>query len=270
MEGVVMKSRKALLAIALVVTAGIAVGGFALFHAGGEKSLEVNRPSVAGGDDGAGGESRQASAEYVMVGGVRRRASDLRRPEPSKKDSLEGESSSEGGIRGYGKTSPIPLNANPNVKSVVEAIRDKKHPERLTPMVAPALFDAKAFAANPRAYLDVVEPGRAFAPAQPGKNVPRMKPLSPHFQRVEQGGSVKLQVTGKPKMPVTFTSLDLGQFSNQLTSITVVVNDQGIAEAEFFATPGTIDDVRVVAASPATSGQASFIVNVNLPSAARR
>ena len=209
-----------------------------------------------------------ANAEYVMVGGVRRKASDIRKPPKVDSSIPVDEEHPDPMIHGYGKTPAVNPDANPNTRSVAEAIKENKFPERLTPMVPPKPFDAKAFAKDPQAYLDVVEPGRAFAPAQPGKGVPRIKPLSPYFQKVEQGGTVKLQTTGKPGMPVTFTSLDLGQFSNQLTSVTVLANEKGIAEAEFIATPGTISDVRIIAASPVTSGQSRFIVNVHLPNQA--
>lgn len=207
-------------------------------------------------------------AEYVMVGGVRRKASDVRKP-PKASDTIPVDKEHpDPTIQGYGKTPAVKPDANPNVKSVVEAIKGNKFPERLTPMVLPKPFDPEAFDKDPQAYLDVVEPGRAFAPAQPGKGVSKIKALSPYFQKVEQGGSVKLKTTGKPGMPVTFTSLDLGQFSNQLTSVTVLVNEKGIAEAEFFATPGTIADARIIAASPVTSGQSRFIVNIHLPNQA--
>lgn len=211
-----------------------------------------------------------ADAEYVMVGGVRRKASDVRVSESKLPQDDESTKETVEKLLDYGKTPWVSLDANPNVKSVVEAIREKKHPERLTPMIAPKLFDPEAYTKNPQAYLDVVEPGRAFAPAQPGKDVPQLQPVSDYFQKVTQGQSVKLSVLCVPKMPVTFTSLDLGQFSNQLTSVTVAANAEGIAETEFSATSGTINDVRIIAASPSTSGQARFIVNIERSSNANQ
>ena len=162
----------------------------------------------------------------------------------------------------YGKTTPVKGNANPQVRSIAEALRDKNHPERLSPLLPPKAFDAAAYKQDPKAYLDVVEPGRCFQSAQPGKDVPKLQPLSPQLQEVAQGQSVTLRVRATPKSPISFTSFDLGKFQNELTAITVEANDQGVAEVKFWGTAGTINEVNIVAASPMSSGQARFIVNV--------
>ena len=81
----------------------------------------------------------------------------------------------------------------------------------------------------------------------------------------EQGQSIPLRVRATPGAPVTFTSFDLGQFENQLTSITVQADKQGIATARFVGSSGTINDVNILVASPVNSGQAKFAVNVVLP-----
>ena len=166
----------------------------------------------------------------------------------------------------YGQTPAIDPDANPQVASVVAALREKKHPERLSPMIAPPAFDAKAYQADPQAYLNTVEPGRAFQSAQPGPDVKVLQRMSPRLVKVTQGESVTLEVKAVPDAPVTFTSFDLGQFENQLTSITVQANETGVAQAEFSATPGTIDHVNILAASPVTTGQARFLVDVAVPS----
>jgi len=66
--------------------------------------------------------------------------------------------------------------------------------------------------------------------------------------------------------PVTMTSNNLGSFANGLTSITVAADSSGLAEAVFTASRGTIDDIQILAASPVTSGQIAFTVNVQVPS----
>ena len=162
----------------------------------------------------------------------------------------------------YGKTTPVKGDTNPQVRSVAEALRDKNHPERLSPLLPPKAFDAAAYKQDPKAYLDVVEPGRCFQSDQPGKDVPKLQPLSPQLQEVAQGQSVTLRVRAAPKYPISFTSFDLGKFQNELTAITVEANDQGVAEVKFWGTAGTINEVNIVAASPMSSGQARFIVNV--------
>ena len=162
----------------------------------------------------------------------------------------------------YGKTVPVKGDANPQVRSVAEALRDKNHPERLSPLVQPKPFDAAAYKANPSAYLAVVEPGRVFQTLQPGKDVPRLRPLSPQLQEVAQGESVTLRVQTVPNGVASFTSFDLGKFQNELTAITVQADDKGVAEVKFYGTPGTINEVKILAGSPMASGQIQFIVNV--------
>ena len=90
------------------------------------------------------------------------------------------------------------------------------------------------------------------------------------LHRVKQGESVRLSVKVTPNAPVTFSSHDLGSFENKLTTTTVVADENGIASANFTAGGGTIDQVYVLAASPVTSGQTTFTIDVSLPLAANR
>jgi hypothetical protein len=152
--------------------------------------------------------------------------------------------------------------ANANVASVAEAARTGKHPERLTPLMAPKPFDAAAFRANPQAYLDVVEPGRVFQSAAPGPAVPVLRSKGTASFEIPRGGTCPLMVITAPNAPVTFTALDLGTFPNQLTSITVVADAQGVAATTFAATGGVIADAAVLAGSPLASGQVKFQVFV--------
>lgn len=103
-----------------------------------------------------------------------------------------------------------------------------------------------------------------FSPAQPGDNVVAIAPEGSAYHGVVQGESVSLKVRVQPKDPVTFMSFQLGYFENQLTSITVQADEQGIAQANYTAGGGTIDDVQILAAGPRTSGQVQFLVNVRL------
>jgi hypothetical protein len=165
----------------------------------------------------------------------------------------------------YGKTPGVKIDANEQVKSVVEAIKNKDHPERLSPLIEPKPFDLEAYKKDPKAYVNVVEPGRVFQNAQPGDGVPRLVAMSEQWQQVAQGSTVTLKVAAEPKMPVTFTSFDCGQFDNQLTSQTVVADEQGIAQVNFHGVSGTIQDVKILAGSPVSSGQIRFVVNVTMP-----
>jgi len=137
-------------------------------------------------------------------------------------------------------------------------------------LIQPKPFDREAFEKDPEAYLNTVEPGRVFQPAQPGPNVKRLAALSPRLQHVVQGESVYLEVGGVPGMPVTFTSFDMGVFDNELNSTTVRADDRGRARVKFASTPGTINDINILAASPVTSGQVKYIVNVRLPEPAAK
>jgi hypothetical protein len=165
----------------------------------------------------------------------------------------------------YGRTAPVRGDLSPQTKSIVEAVKTKSHPERLSPLIPPKPFDPVAYKQNPKAYLDVVEPGRAFQSAQPGKDVPQLLAISPQTQTITQGKSVKLKVKVVPGYPVTFTSFDLGRFHNQLTTVTVEANDSGVAEADFIGASGTINEVDILASCPVASGQARFLVYVQRP-----
>ena len=180
-------------------------------------------------------------------------------------------------VYGYGRTPAVAPDANANVKSVVEAIQTKSHPERLSALIAPAKFDKAAYEADPAAYLAVSEPGRVYQTAQPGKGVPVLRPASPQFVAMTQGETIELTVKGIPAVgnnagndasggtsggPVTFTSADLGRFENELTSITVAADASGVAKVHFTAPPGTINTVRILCGSPLATGQVEFVVQV--------
>ena len=73
-----------------------------------------------------------------------------------------------------------------------------------------------------------------------------------------------------PEMPVTFYSAKLGEFQNRLNAVSVVANEEGIAEASFKASGGTHGRINVIASSPVTSGQARYLVKVKLPAGAEK
>ena len=98
---------------------------------------------------------------------------------------------------------------------------------------------------------------------QPAENVPALTVLGDGYYRVKQGETVKLTAKGAPLAPVTFTSTDLGAFDeSKLSSVTVRADDKGVAMVTFVATPGTLNDVNILAGSPLASGQARFKVDV--------
>jgi hypothetical protein len=165
----------------------------------------------------------------------------------------------------YGRLPAIKSDVNPQVKAVVEAIRQGNHAERLSLMMRPRSFDAKAHQASPAAYLEVVEPGRVFQTAEAGPGVPRLAAAGNTFHEVAQGQAATLRVQAPAGAPVSFSAFDGGQFDNQLSSITVRADARGVAETRLLATSGTIEDLNVLAGSPMASGQVKFVVNVQMP-----
>jgi hypothetical protein len=163
----------------------------------------------------------------------------------------------------YGKNEPVPADLNPQVQSVAEALKTRTHPERLTAMLPPKPFNRAAYEADRRAYLEVVEPGRVFQAAAPGEGVRAIRATSDRHPLIKQGDKTALSVVVEPNMPVTYTSFDLGRFQeNQLTSITVAADAQGVAKVHFVGSPGTIGEVSVLASCPVTSGQVRFLVQI--------
>lgn len=169
-----------------------------------------------------------------------------------------------------GATVPLPLNHNPDVMSIANAFSagtqsGVQHPERLSAFVSPPPFDRQAFLEAPDAYLHIVAPGRVFQAAQPGPGVSPIKRSGDYFHQILQGESVFLETITEPHMPVTYYSNRLGKFENDLTSITVQADSDGLARTQFTATPGTYGDLDLLAASPVRSSQARWLVRVRLP-----
>jgi hypothetical protein len=251
-----MSAKAGWAAVGLLVLVGACVY-FASRDREDQNGLQVRAPQQGAPDRGADPQPK----DWIDVGGVRRPPQDVAKPaaEPA------AEAKPDRDPFDYGTTKSIPADFSPEVKAVADAVRERRNPERYSVLATPPKFDAQAYAANPAAYLTTIEPGRVFHPAQPGKGVKRLGALSASRQRVAQGKSVRLRVGAPPKAPVTFTSFDLGEFSNRLTSITVAADERGVAAVDFFGTSGTVENVNILAASPVTSGQVRFLVYVEWP-----
>jgi len=157
--------------------------------------------------------------------------------------------------------------SNVRVKSVLDAATEKNHPERLSPMLVPERFDEAAYRRNPRAYLDVVEPGRVWDTKAPAEDVKVIETQGGSTKQLKALASVELSVKSEPNAPVTFTSMDLGEFPGGRTSITVEADEKGVATTTFTASAGTTGPVNVLAASPMTADQARFRLWVEDPNA---
>ena len=239
--------------VAVSVTA-VALGLFFVVRRQGDE-LRVKQPE----------EAVPARQQTTTIGGVRRPLTDIQprpRTEPGATAGAEGSTDAP---FDYGTAPLVPKDANEYVKSVVEALETGTHPERVSSLITPAPFDPVAYQADPKKYITTVEPGRVWQSAQPGPGVPRLEARSARFVEIEQGESVTFKVHAAPGAPVTFTSFDLGEFENRLTSMTVQADGEGNAQVRFTGTPGTINNVNILAASPVTSGQLRYVVNVTRP-----
>ncbi|MFO0979067.1 MAG: hypothetical protein U0996_21840 [Planctomycetaceae bacterium] len=209
------------------------------------------------GDAAAKGPLGEALPGYEAVGGVYRPKADLNYPASNPADS-------DKPVIDTGFAPPVKPDANTQAQAVFTALKSGEHPERFSSFVQPPAFDRAAWEKDPDAYLAIVEPGRVYQSAEPGSDVQVIQAISGQFQRVKQGDQIPLVVKAAPNAPVTFTSFDLGHFENQLTSTTVRTNADGEARVLFTAGKGTIDDIEILAASPLTTGQVRFVVNVKL------
>jgi hypothetical protein len=199
----------------------------------------------------------EALPGYEAVGGVYRPKADLNYPDDKS-------AAADKPVIDTGFAPAVKPDANAQAQAVFTALKTGEHPERFSSFVQPAAFDREAWEKDPEAYLSVVEPGRVYQSAEPGSGVSVIQSVSGQFQRVKQGDQIPLVVKAAPNAPVTFTSFQLGHFENHLTSTTVRTNGDGEARVLFTAGQGTIDDIEILAASPLTTGQVRFVVNVKL------
>jgi hypothetical protein len=216
------------------------------------------------------GGALRARDQQVEIGGVRRPLSDVRSLKKVARD--PGLAVGEDVLRAsrrfpYGTTPKLAPDLNASVANAVEALQSANQdmPERLSAIIQPAAFDLLQYQRNKQAYLEVSEPGRVWQTAQPGEGVPVLAALGSTQHRMRQGETIRLRVESAPESPVTFTSFDLGAFSNGLTSITVEADADGLAVAAFTAPPGTAYLVDLLAGSPLASGQVDFRVLVIPP-----
>lgn len=164
----------------------------------------------------------------------------------------------------YGRVRPVAANTNKTVAAVAKAMQPETRDKRqLTVLAEPTPWDRATYIKDPAAYTEISEPARAFRPAQPAADVPRLERIGSNAVRLKQGTSTELRVRTEPFMPVTFTSLDMARFGNQLTSQTVAADKFGIATVTFHAATGTLYDTDVQAASPVASGVVRWIVSID-------
>ncbi len=255
------KSLLAIVGVALILSAAFAIGSW--FSQDGNRQADSTASKPSGNK---ASQPEKLPEGWAKVGGVSRPATDVTLDADHPKDMKDLKPQK----KAHGFQPGLAVDHNEQVAGVYEALKDRSKPSRFSSFATPEPFDRAAYEANPEAYLNTIEPSRVFAPAQPGEGVKVLRSKSSRYHRTVQGESVNLVIETEPNMPVTFTSFDLGTFSNSLSSITVQANDQGIATAAFTAGPGTIGDVELLAASPVATSQVEFVVHVSLPAVASK
>ena len=196
----------------------------------------------------------------IEIGGVTRPTTDV-----LKKNFVSVDSDSNINEQSYrfGKTPMLAPDINPSVRNTFESLVAEESSDSVNPLLTPPPFNRSEYEADPSAYLSQSVPGRVWQTGQPADGVDPIARIGDRLHEMKQGESLRLQVQSSPNLPVTFTSFDLGAFQNQLTSVTVQADEDGVAEAVFTATSGTIANVNILAASPAASGTARFVVHVS-------
>lgn len=252
-----MRTIAARVVVGVVCASSLVVA--ALYWVLAPSSEETELAAVAQPPQAVETKAAQSPPGWVSIGGVMRAATDVA---PANSGASKAKAIPDRVLHGF--SPPVSPDANPQSKQVHAALKSRAEPAKFSSFVEASRFDVEAYERDPSVYLDAVEPGRVFSPAEPGENVVAIQPVGSAYHGVVQGESVALRVRVQPKDPVTFTSFQLGTFDNQLTSITVRADDQGVAQANYTASGGTIDDVQILAAGPRTSGQVQFLVNVRL------
>jgi hypothetical protein len=212
-----------------------------------------------------------ARSQEVIVGGVKRPFSDvsgLAQFSGSRKSGSKSQNPfSQSDPHPYGTTPMLAPDLNPSTtKSFAELQSSEEYESGVVSAFShPQEFDAGLYETDKQSYLAISVPGRVWQTSQPGEGVPVLSSVSRSQQRMKQGETVRLQVRSAPNSPVTFTSFDLGAFSNGLASITVEADDTGLATTNFSAPSGTAYAVNLLAGSPMATGHVRFRINVKPP-----
>ena len=159
-------------------------------------------------------------------------------------------------------TDAVPAAYVKQAASVMEALQDGKHPERLSPHYLPAKFDAARFAVDREFYINTVEPARIYDTAEAtGPESVHLVLEGPERVAVLENGVATLVVRGAPHSPVTYTTMHGGFFDNKMASITVMTDAEGRAAVTYTAFMN-IADVGIGIGSPMSVGTISMVVEV--------
>jgi hypothetical protein len=223
-------------------------------------------PAETAADEGGDVPTQPSAAALAGAHGTSVAASDARRePEQPAPDTGAVDAAAAGApvLPAYGETPAIAHEAHPQAAAAYRALQSGSRDHALLSVLAePTPYPAQGTPTERDAWFARAEPARAFRPAEPGEGVPRLEQLSPYAVTIPQGGSTELRVKTTPGGPVTWSSMDLGAFENQLPCITVQADAEGIARAIFTAPPGTLHETDIQAASPTASGTLRWVITV--------
>jgi len=249
--------RKLLWVVVAVCVVGCGIVFSVMAMRGDSRRNQLGLPSSKDEASVNQGSSSESSSSQVLIGGVSRLESDVKLNEERPLESI-----GRSPTRTNGFSDPVPATANASAKRLLADLRDRENASSFSSFVSAKAFDFESFTASPDEYLDRVEPSRVFSTAQPGDGVSPIAANGSRYFTARQGESVSLKVSALPQSPVSFMSEGLGKFSNELSSITVRTNKDGVASADFVLSGGTVDNVRVLAGGPMNSGQVVFTVRV--------
>jgi len=214
----------------------------------------------------ANAEGDYKDKDLVDVGGVMRRKTDVQKVKSKIAQERETDQIRKGAeeIQRIGLQPAVPIDGDETRQKLSDQFN--KGGENLFELhVEAPKFVLEDFNKNQKEYLNTFAPNRVYQAAQPGEGVVVLAPLKQGSFNMLAGESVRLQVQSAAGYPVTFVSLDLGTFENNLNAITVLADSEGVAEAEYIATPGTINGSYVMVGSPGASGQVVFEMRILLP-----
>jgi hypothetical protein len=210
---------------------------------------------------------------YVMHGGIPRPLRDVESTNPNgNKENAPYKAPP------IGHSARLNRDTNPQVQSLANALQEHRESKgesdvayRFSAMQRGPKFDLEEFKKDPQKYVNEPAASRIWDVKPEGADVKPIKRENAFYREALQGETQVLRVKVEPFMPVNFYAPQLGQFEeNQLAFVTVLADEDGIAEARYTPTGGTHGITPVLASSPVNSLQARFVINVKLPDQANR
>ena len=124
-------------------------------------------------------------------------------------------------------------------------------------------FNRAAYLREPQIYCAAVEPARCSAVAQTSPDVPLLAAIGGTGFVVAPQHAVTLSIQTDPGMPVSLTSFGLGTFQgSNVSAVTVRSDANGVAQAVFQVTDGTVGNCLITAGSPVRAGTVQFLIRV--------